>query len=295
MSELPSPLKCVIIDIDFFIQEKENEVEEPIIRIRGKTKENQLLIAHICGFYPYFFIDDIPNTTDAIQSLLYTEKEFGDWIKDHYPETKNKYYQHKPIYLHKILGRNPWRILRYSKKLKDIGIKSYENDISYVSRFLIDNNIKGLSWIEISNYKENIDKNNVRVVETSIENIKPVEDEVEFPLNILALSITINSITEEGKKIKNFSSVFEEKGNRIICASIAWGKNIEETKSKNFILEKNDDESERKLLFDLIRNIHAISPEVVVTFNGNQVTLPYLTARMERLGLNPATLGPYQD
>ncbi|MCE7740838.1 MAG: hypothetical protein GOP50_00140 [Candidatus Heimdallarchaeota archaeon] len=295
MSEQPSPLKCVIIDIDFFIQEKEKEIEEPIIRIRGKTKENQPLIVHISGFYPYFFIDDIPTTTDAIQSLLYTEKEFGSWIKDHYPLTKNKYYQHKPIYLHKILGRNPWRILRYSKKLKDIGIKSYENDISYVSRFLIDNNIKGLNWIEISNFKEKTDKNGVRVVETNIENIKPIEDEIEFPLNILSLSIVINSITKEGKKIKNFSSVFEEKENRIVCASIAWGKNIEETKSKSFILEKDDAESERKLLFDLIKEIHAISPEVIVTFNGNQITLPYLIARMERLGLNPATLGPYQD
>ncbi len=295
MSEQLSPLRCVIIDIDFLIQENEKQNEEPVVRIRGKTKDNQPIIVHICGFYPYFYIDDVPKTTEAIQSLLYTEKEFGDWIKDHYSITKNKYYQNKPIYLHKILGRNPWRILKYGKKLKEIGIKSYENDISYVSRFLIDNDIKGLNWIEVSNYREKTDKKGIRVIETSLENVKPIDDEIEFPLNILALNIVINSYSKEGKIIKNFSSIFEEKENRIICASIAWGSEREQVKSKNFILEKDNDGGERKLLYDLIEKIQAISPEVIVTFNGDQVTLPYLIARMEKLSLNRESLGLYQD
>jgi len=288
-------LKCVIIDIDFFIQKKEKQNEEPVIRIRGKTAENKLIIIHVCGFYPYFYIDDVPETTDAIQSLLYTEKEFGDWIKDHYSLTKNKYYQNRPIYLQKILGRNPWRILRYSKILREINIKSYENDISYVSRFLIDNNIKGLNWIEVSNFREVSDGEDFKLVETNVENVKLIDDVIDFPINILSLSLVINSITIEGKKIKNFSSVFEDKENRIICASITWGTSDKETKNKNFILEKDDDFYEKKLISELINEIHKISPEVIVTFNGNQVTLPYLLARMERLGLDSEILSPYQD
>ena len=292
--QLP-PLKCFIIDIDFFIDEKERKNEEPVIRIRGKTEDNQPIIIHIFGFYPYFYIDDIPSTTGAIQSLLYTEKEFGDWIKNHYSETKYKYYQNKTIYLHKIIGRNPWKILRYSNKLKEIGIESYENDISYVSRFLIDNKIRGLSWVKISNYIEKEPLDNVRVIQTDLENIVPLQEHRDYKINILSLSMVIDSLTEDGKLIKNFSSVLEEKENRIICASIAWGHNRGETKHKIFILEKNDDEHERKFLAEIIEEIHKLAPDVIVTFSGNQVILPYLIARMEKLGLDPDTLSFYKN
>ena len=295
MSEQSPPLKCVIIDLDFFIDQKEKEKEEPVIRIRTKTEDNQSLIIHVYGFYPYFYIEDIPETTDALQSMLYTDKEFGDWIKEYHRETKYKYYQNKPIYLHKIIGRNPWRILGYSTKLRNIGIKSYENDISYVSRFLIDNNIKGLNWIEVSRYSEINPKNTTRVIKTNLENIKPIKEDIDFGVNILSLSIVVDSLDEQGKLIKNFSSILEEKEKRIICASLAWGDSKTGVVAKSFILEKNDDVSERKLLADLADKIHDQSPEVLVTFNGNQVTLPYLMARMEKLGLNPEILGPYQD
>ena len=118
MNDTPSPLEFLLVDLDFFIRENENGTEEPIVRIRGKTKDNETLIIHVTGFYPYFYIDDLAETTNAIQSLLYTEKEFGDWIQNHYQITKYKYYQNKPTFLYKILGRNPWRIRKYSNKLE---------------------------------------------------------------------------------------------------------------------------------------------------------------------------------
>jgi len=295
MNDTPSPLEFLLVDLDFFIREKENEIEEPIVRIRGKTVDNKTLIIHVTGFYPYFYIDDLAETTNAIQSLLYTEKEFGDWIQNHYQITKYKYYQNKPTFLYKILGRNPWRIHKYSNKLKEKGIKSYENDISYVSRFLIDTNIRSLNWIEISNYEEKESHEFGRVIETDFHNIKNMEKRESFQFTILSLNIVINSLTKEGKKIKNFSSILEESKQRIITASISWSRDGINIESKNFFLEKEDNDCERELINDLINEVHSISPEIIVTFNGNQVTLPYLIARMEILGLDSERLGPFQD
>ncbi|MCG3259882.1 MAG: hypothetical protein H7644_09060, partial [Candidatus Heimdallarchaeota archaeon] len=295
MNDTPSPLEFLLVDLDFFIREKENETEEPIVRIRGKTKDNKTLIIHVTGFYPYFYIDDLAETTNAIQSLLYTEKEFGDWIQDHYQITKYKYYQNKPTFLYKILGRNPWRIHKYSNKLKEKGIKSYEKDISYVSRFLIDTNIRCLNWIEISNYEEKESHEFGRVIETDFHNIKNTEKREPFQFTILSLNIVINSLTKEGKKIQNFSSILEESKQRIITASISWSQDGVNIESKNFFLEKEDNECERELINNLINEMHSISPEIIVTFNGNQVTLPYLIARMEILGLDSERLGPFQD
>ncbi|MHA2309476.1 MAG: hypothetical protein ACXABJ_09385, partial [Candidatus Heimdallarchaeaceae archaeon] len=77
MAVNPPPINCLIVDLDFFIEEKGIETEEPIIRIRGKTEDNEAIVIHVTGFYPYFYIDDVSKTTKSIQSLLYTEKEFG--------------------------------------------------------------------------------------------------------------------------------------------------------------------------------------------------------------------------
>ncbi|MHA1483558.1 MAG: 3'-5' exonuclease, partial [Candidatus Heimdallarchaeaceae archaeon] len=289
----PSPLRCFIIDLDFFIEEKEKGIEEPIIRIRAKDQNNKPLILHVSGFYPYFYIEDLPETTKAIQSLLYTEKEFGAWIKDSYPVSKFKYYQNKPIFLRKVLGRNPWRVLKYSRILQTKGIKSYENDISYTARFLIDTNIKGLNWVEIKNYKEKGIENNSKVLEVSFENITEVEDN-SYPLSLLSLNLVINSFNNQGKKIHNFSSIMDEGKQRIISMSICWGIEGSSSKPKNrtFILEQDTDKSEKQLIENVIKEIHSKNPEILITFNGNRITLPYLLKRMENLGLDPNSLSP---
>ncbi|MHA1201665.1 MAG: DNA polymerase domain-containing protein [Candidatus Heimdallarchaeaceae archaeon] len=285
------PLRCFVVDLDFFIEEKEKGIEEPIIRIRAKDQSNKPLVLHIIGFYPYFYIDDLRETTKTIQSLLYTEKEFGAWIKGSYPVSKFKYYQNKPIFLRKILGRNPWRVLRYSRILQTKGIKSYENDISYTSRFLIDTNIKGLNWVEIKNYKEKGIENNSKVLEVNYENITPIEDN-PLPLTLLSLNLNINSINPQGKKIRNFSSIMDEGKQRIISMSICWGTEGSSSKPKNrtFILEQDTDESEKQLIEKVIKEIHSKNPEILITFNGNRITLPYLLKRMKNLGLNPNSL-----
>ena len=293
MSSSPPPMKCLIVDLDFIIQEKEKGLEEPVIRIRGKTKDNQSVIIHVTGFYPYFYIDDISETTDAIQGLLYTEKEFGDWIKDNYQITKYRYYQNRPIFLYRILGRNPWRILKYSSFLQDKGIKSYENDISYTARFLIDSGCKGLNWVEISNYEEKVPSMYASVFEVKYQDIKICPDE-PFQYTFLSLGIVINSIKDDGKKIQNFSSILNEGEQRIVSACVSWGKEDGKTQSKHFILEENTDLAEKQLLESIVNEIHSISPEVIITFNGNRIILPYFITRMEKLGLNSNSLSPLE-
>ncbi|MBY9000899.1 MAG: hypothetical protein KGD64_08305 [Candidatus Heimdallarchaeota archaeon] len=293
MKNSPFPLKCFIIDLDFIIEEKDENTEEPVLRIRAKDQNQKPIVLHITGFYPYFYIDDLQETTEAIQSLLYTEKEFGNWIKDSYPVSKFKYYQNKPIFLRKVLGRNPWRVQKYSRILQSKGIKSYENDISYTARFLIDTNIKGLNWIEIRNYKDKGIEKDSKILEVHYEDIIPVEHE-PYPLTLLSFNLVINSFTIEGKKIRNFSSILEEGKQRIITMSICWGtegKNAK-TKTKTYILEQYTDTAEKDLIEKVVKDIHSVYPEVLITFNGNQITLPYLIKRMENLGLDPNSLGP---
>ena len=294
MNKSSSPLKCFIVDLDFFIRQNDKGKEEPIVRLRSKTQNNKVVIIHVTGFYPYFYVDDLQETTETIQSLLFTEKEFGDWIVDYYPISKSRYYQNRPIYLRKILGRNPWRIMKYSNVLQQKGIKSYENDVSYTSRFLIDTNIRGLNFVEVNNFELIEESEGATIVEVKYEDIVPLEDE-PFQMSSLSINIIINSLTPEGKKIQNFSSILDEGKQRIITASLSWGREEGKRRTKTFILEKDTDEKEREMIKEVVDLIHTKSPEILITFNGNQITLPYLIKRMDSLGLDSNSLSPLKD
>ncbi|MHA1828046.1 MAG: 3'-5' exonuclease, partial [Candidatus Heimdallarchaeaceae archaeon] len=289
-----SPLECLIIDLDFFVQENEKGLEEPTIRIRGKTTTGENIIVHVKDFYPYFYVDDLPVTTKALQSLLFIEKEFGDWIVENYQVTKYTYYQNKPIYLYKILGRNPWKILSYSKFLKEKGIKSYENDISYTSRFLIDTGCKGLNWIKVKGYEIIEESERNVIIETTYKNIEPKDSE-QLSYNILSLCISIDRMSKEGKRIENFSSILSEGEKRILTTTISWGTEEGKVKHEVFVLEEDSDEKEREMLLQLINRIHTIAPDVIVAFNSNQVMFPYLLKRFIKLNLDSTSLSFFKN
>ncbi|MCK5141528.1 MAG: ribonuclease H-like domain-containing protein, partial [Candidatus Heimdallarchaeota archaeon] len=86
----------------------------------------------------------------------------------------------------------------------------------------------------------------------------------------------------------------DEGKQRIISMSICWGIEGSSSKPKNrtFILEQDTDKSEKQLINNVIKEIHSKNPEILITFNGNRITLPYLFKRMENLGLDPNSLSP---
>ncbi len=288
-----SPLKCLIVDLDFFIRKNSKGEEEPVIRIHGKTVDRKPINIQITGFYPYFYIDDIPSTLNTLQGLLFNEPDFEKWIEGSHKTSKKLYDQNKPVFLYKILGRNPWLIQKYSRILKSKGIKSYEKDISYISRFLIDTDIYGLNWVELQNYSEVENLSDIRTVEIDYQDINQTTDE-SYNYVVMGLNLVINSFTEEGRRIMNFSSILKEGISRIISMSICWGDGQCKTKTKVFYIDKNSDEAERKLIENIWETIHSISPDVLVTFSGNHVLFPYLIKRMEQLEMSTTIFSPLE-
>ncbi|MCK4896810.1 MAG: ribonuclease H-like domain-containing protein, partial [Candidatus Heimdallarchaeota archaeon] len=73
-----------------------------------------------------------------------------------------------------------------------------------------------------------------------------------------------------------------------------WGIEGSNSKPKNrtFILEQDTDKSEKQLIENVLKEIHSKNPEILITFNGNRITLPYMLKRMENLGLDPNSLSP---
>lgn len=268
---------------------------EPIIRIKGKTEEGKTLIIHVKGFYPYFYVEDEPKKISSIQSFLAHEKDFGDWVYEATKTMKYSYYGHQPIFLYQVFGRNPWRILRYSSILNEKGLRCFENDISYTARFLIDTGIKGLNWLKIRDYKILERSEDRLIIETRVSYIDPLEEEKTYNLTYGAISITINNFDEKGEVIQNFQSVLEEGNQRIINANICWIDKDNNTSHEVFVLSEDSDEAEKELITNFWEKLHAIEPDVIVTFNGNNVLFPYILKRMELLKIDLSIISPLEN
>ncbi|MHA1687503.1 MAG: DNA polymerase domain-containing protein [Candidatus Heimdallarchaeaceae archaeon] len=288
------PLICIVIDLDFFIERDIQGREEPIIRIKGKTTELKTIIIHIKHFYPYFFVEDVPTKIASVQSILAYEKGFSQWVYKSTKTMKYSYYRHKPVFLHQVFGRKPWRILEYSETLNKKGIKCYENDISYTARFLIDTGIKGLNWVRVNDYEILSEQKDKIVIETTVSKVEPISEEIPYDFTIMAISITINSLDSEGNLIQNFQSILEFGEQRIINANICWGTRKQGFKQKVFVLKEDTNQAERELIQAFWTEIHAIQPDVIVSFNGDNVLFPYMLKRIEKLELSPSIMIPFE-
>ncbi|UJG43639.1 MAG: hypothetical protein K9W46_00305 [Candidatus Heimdallarchaeum endolithica] len=290
---MEKPLSIIITDVDFFIQESTEERNEPVIRIKGRNKKGEVVVFHVKGFFPYFYVKDLPQTQSTIQNLLQVKPEFGDWIIRTEHVLKRTYYQLRPIYLYKILGNNPWKIRGFSRFLMNKGIKCYENDVPFVSRFLIDTDLRALNTVIVSEYEFLKRENEIDYYTTYYSNISPSEEETEyFPL-VVAFKIFIE-LSDKGEK-KTRATYLEEGTRRIIGASITWGKKGEIKGKKHFILENDSDEEEVKLILDFWNFIHSLSPDVLVSFKGNSIDLAYIIKRMNHFELPLSICSPYSN
>ncbi|MHA1303026.1 MAG: DNA polymerase domain-containing protein, partial [Candidatus Heimdallarchaeaceae archaeon] len=294
---MTGPLYFTVLSIDFFIKETKGGREEPVIRIKGKDEQEKIIVIHATGFYPYFYISDLPETKTAIQTLLQHQEEFSSWIKGTEHVKKYTYYQLQPKFLYKISGTNPWKIRRFCQLLEEKGIKCYENDIPYISRFLIDTKIRGLNLALLEEYEELEQEDHYKIYKSHYSHIKPVEDiKSDYQPIIMSFKVFIDTSRKEGEVAqKTISGIVEEGQKRIIAISLTWGREGEEPSSKHFVLESDDDESEKELIQTVWKTIHQIAPDVLVSFNGNKIDLPYILKRMKKFGLPNSLCTPFRD
>ncbi len=312
--ENPEPFTFIILAIDFFMQESNKERKEPVIRIRGRDiQSDKVVIVYLKGFHPYFYIYDLPETKNTVQTLLQHRKDFANWIRGVEYVSKYTYYQHKRIFLYKIIGNDPWQIKTYASLLEKKGIKSIEKDIPYITRFLIDTGLRGLNLAILRNYVVLHSNGNGRIFEAQYSDVSSVVSEKKYEKEatenshivdswsylptIMSLKIFIdNRIVEENDKKRTIKELVEEGKRRIIAFSISWGKTIDKISSKHFILKGHNDENERQLILDAWNFIHnKISPDVIITFKGNSIDFPYLLARIKELGLSPSICSPFEN
>ncbi len=204
---------------------------KPYVVLYGRLENNESFIT-INEFQPYFFVE----TKDTKKAKKVTEYKIQ--------ETKLKNFQNKEM--SKVLIDLPKEIPHTRSDLENAGIKTYESDIKYTTRFLIDNNLQGSIEIE----------GDYDLSHETIDRIykNPELKQAEYtPKNLKTFSFDIES---------------DKNGKNIYCIS-AYSKNYK----KSFIVSKNKVKNavscnnEKELLQEFQEELIKFDPDIITGWN----------------------------
>lgn len=205
------------------------ENEKAFVYLFGKLENNESFLS-ITKFNPYFYI----KTSD-----LEKAKKVESFEAE---ETNYRDFNDEP--LSKIILQTPKQVPVLRDNLEEHGIKTYEADVRFAYRFMIDKGIKGSMKLQ-GNYKKGT------YVDRIYEN--PEISEAEFFPNLKVLSIDIET---------------DPKAKEIYCISLAAGKYKKvlirsDKKLKNAISYG----SERELLEGFKKKIRQLDPDIITGWN----------------------------
>ncbi|MCK5019478.1 MAG: ribonuclease H-like domain-containing protein [Candidatus Peribacteraceae bacterium] len=241
--------------VDFCVFDISYVVEDnlPIVKIWGKTKAGKSVLAIDRDFYPYFYAeaDENMSTADveALKMRLRELKEFGEKIKT--IENVNKKYLGKEKVFLKVVVTNPRDLPSIKDTIKEWkGIRrTYEYDIMFYRRYIIDKGIIPMKWISVEGEKE---KDSTADIVIDVKSIIPMKG--IYP-KFKTMAIDIETVDEEIIMISLVSKGFRK------VLTHSWDE-----KAMNYVEIL---ENEAEMLKRFIELIRERNPDIIVTYNGD--------------------------
>ncbi len=254
--------------------------DKPIIQMYGKTEKGNK-ICLLDTIKPYF-LAEVENQT-VIDQIKKIELEDGEKVIEIIPIEKNILGKKKKLI--KIICSLPKHVPKIRNAIKEAVVNTYEYDIKYTRRYLMDNEITPLTKIEV---EANEVISNLQVPCFQIKNIEPTTTPIK-DLNVLAIDIeTYNPL---GKK-------FIPEEHPILMIAI-YGKKFKKVLTwKKFKDGKNVEflDGEASLLKRFSEIIKEIKPDMITGYYSDGFDFPYINTRAKhhklklKLGLDGSEL-----
>lgn len=259
-----------LLDVDYIFN-----TNKPIIRMFGRTENGKGVCVFYDKFLPYFYIKS-NKTTEEIQSRI---KEIK-FIEEVYKKTPLGY-QKEPIKLYKITITNPQEVPAVKDKIlqENLADESFESDILFKYRFMIDHGIYGLDWIDAD--CENVNTKTVKVPAYHAKSIDVVKQEKYSKMKYLSFDIECLPSTK--------TSIPDAKKDKIIMISLAFSPDFDgkktiviASKSVQESAETKGFPSEKEMLDAFLRIVESYDPDIITGYNINAFDIPYLLERLKQ-------------
>lgn len=299
-----------------------DKYNSPVLRIYGVTAAGNSVCCLVEDFYPYFYIrfpdgighKDLDDLKYHFNGVLKNKRGYENAVinMEIVEKTDFKYYTPNKENFIKITMKNP----KYISTLREIiegnennslkykgccfEYKTFESKVSFPLRYMIDNDIVGMSWITCPNASYTLIPHNKKVstcqIELSISYLrvishKPVNEFAKIaPIRILSFDI------EAAAKDGHFPKADSDPVIQISNYVVEFGKNNNEPIVKNlFSFKKCADiagadvhsyDNEADMLIAWRQFIEEVDPDIFIGYNIMKFDFPYLLDRAEHLKIN---------
>ncbi len=265
----------MVLDADYILIEN-----KPTVRIFSKDEKGRTVLVLDDTFEPYFYVMPKKGKLAELKNKiakLDTKKLETKILK---VETVNRTWQGEKTKLIKITIDNPRRIpdvrdaIKNWKEVED----TFEYDIPFYKRYIIDKQIKPMGWISVEG--DEIETKNYQIDKAiKAHSVKAIELEKNIEFKILAFDTEF--IEENGKSKLIMLSLASNHGFKKVLTSQSWeGQQnyVESVKNENEIIER---------FLEIVKDI---DPDFICSYNGDNFDFPKIRERADELKI-PLKLG----
>ncbi len=255
----------------------------PLVQLFGSTPEGKSVTCRVAGFRPYFYagVED-GCLKRAAGDLLAMGLEVEE-VERFEPIG----YQNSPRKMLKITAVDPKEVRSLRERVREVpGVKAvYETDILFKNRFLIDQALGGMVWVEAPIPEWTLSQDSSRAAQSApivnVQTLHPVQHEANAPLRFM--SFDIECLPDHGAMPRAEVSP-------VVLISMAFEPEYQGQKDmvlvgKNIDCPRPDTRScldEYDLLAQFASIIRDYNPDILAGYNSNEFDFPYLQERAKQ-------------
>ena len=271
-----------ILDANYAYDVKRN----PVVQLFGRTAEGRSVTCRVGGFRPYFYAGVDEMRLAGVKKDLSAMGLLAEVVERFEPIG----YQASPRKMLRITTSDPKEVRSLRERVKEIpGVRAvYETDILFKNRFLIDNSLGGMSWVEApvpdwiaGGWRPDVSASSssasaLPLVDVSC--LKPAAQEANAPLRFM--SFDIECLPDQGEMPRAETSP-------VILISMAFQPPYLGQKDLVLVGKEIDcprpDTAACRDEYDLISRFSSIirdyDPDVLAGYNSNEFDFPYIQER----------------
>ncbi len=271
---------------------------KPVVRLFGRKADGKSVCIMVNGFEPYFYVKGENNKISLFldeEKAVKKVEEVEKFLPIGYRDKKTK--------LLKVITYSPKDVpgIRDKLEAEDYVDSTYESDVLFKYRFLVNYKIHGMDWVSVDGTKIYSPSTKAETYEIDVAS---AGDKIKVVEKIENASVKYMSFDIEcvGNDLTRF---IDAKQDPIIMISFNFSHNFRGSKSlvlcaKHVTMDKKDDISlrcfseEKEMLEEFLRVVSDYDPDIVTGYNINGFDIPFI---LERLRINklPTILGRTPD
>jgi DNA polymerase I len=252
----------------------------PLVQLFGCKESGKSIICRVAGFKPYFYADVKEGAFSEAENDI---TEMG-LVASEIERFRPIGYQKNPSKMLKVTSKDPKEVRTFRERVLSLpSIDAvYETDILFRNRFMIDQGMGGMRWVQIPGDEDVLE--DTEPITFDLDSITPVQDTNVKIAPLKYLAFDIECISPNGEMPRPETSP-------VILISLAFEpayKGVDDLVlvGRETICDRPDVivcRNEKDMLTKFISIINDFDPDVVLGYNSNDFDFPYLTERAKKL------------